>query len=101
MWLKDFLPREHKNIRVLTYGYNTKLSGEGKVDFSLVDHKNTFIQQLENVRVSEEVSKPMIARDPVGGKLTPLSGTKKAHNIHRTRLRGHPDITGKPSKICT
>jgi hypothetical protein len=57
MWLKDFLPREAscENVRILSYGYNTKLVGKGTVDDTFLDYRRNFIQQLENARNSEEV----------------------------------------------
>lgn len=50
MWLKtSYLG----NLRALTYSYGAKLAG-GEINQS-VDHDTTFIQQLENVKTSEEV----------------------------------------------
>jgi len=54
MWLKDYLPEDIKHIRIMTYGYNSSLV-EGN-DVRLSDHRRHFIQQLENCRISAEVS---------------------------------------------
>jgi len=54
MWLKDYLPGDIKHIRIMTYGYNSSLV-EGN-DVRLSDHRRNFIQQLENCRISAEVS---------------------------------------------
>lgn len=55
MWLHDFLPNDVKNIRILTYGYNTKLIGESTTGETLLDYRRNFIQQLENSRQSDKV----------------------------------------------
>ncbi|KAF8536460.1 hypothetical protein BDD12DRAFT_982712 [Trichophaea hybrida] len=50
MWLKDFLPNDIKNVRITTYGYNTRLS-KNKLDIGqLEDHKRDFISELEIAR---------------------------------------------------
>ncbi|KAF8540115.1 hypothetical protein BDD12DRAFT_777518, partial [Trichophaea hybrida] len=59
MWLKDFLPKDIKNIRVMTYGYDSSLVGLGRSDMRLVDYRRNFIQQLENSR-STAKSRPII-----------------------------------------
>lgn len=58
MWLQDFLPVECgcENVRILTYGYNTKLVGKDTVDDTFLDYRRDFIEQLENSRNSEEVT---------------------------------------------
>lgn len=62
MWLQDFLPNERgcKNFRILTYGYNTQLIGGDTVDDTFLDYGRDFIQQLENARVSDEVTNSTI-----------------------------------------
>ncbi|KAF8243669.1 hypothetical protein K440DRAFT_38565 [Wilcoxina mikolae CBS 423.85] len=60
MWLKDFLPHDVKNIRIMSYGYNSSLVGETKTDNRLLDHKRHFIEQLENARPSTEKNRPII-----------------------------------------
>jgi hypothetical protein len=50
MWLKDFLPMDIKNIRIMTYGYDSSLIEFERNDMRLVDYKRNFIQQLENSR---------------------------------------------------
>jgi hypothetical protein len=54
MWLKDFLPRDVKGIRIMSYGYNTNLVGH-TVDDGFLDYKRHFIQMLVNSRSSAEV----------------------------------------------
>lgn len=57
MWLQDLLPKEAdcKHVRILTYGYNTKLVGED-TDDRFLDYRRDFIQQLETARGSDEVT---------------------------------------------
>ncbi|KAH0608276.1 uncharacterized protein H6S33_002328 [Morchella sextelata] len=62
MWLQDFLPIEPdiRRVRIMTYGYNTKLI-ENTVDDGMVDYRRHFIQQLTNSRDSpEKKSRPII-----------------------------------------
>jgi len=60
MWLKDFLPRDVKGIRIMSYGYNTNLVGN-TVDDRFLDYRRHFIQMLENSRSSaEERTRPII-----------------------------------------
>jgi hypothetical protein len=55
MWLKDFLPQDIPNIRIMTYGYNSELSNT--TDSSgMLDYRKAFAQQLEVARDSNEVS---------------------------------------------
>jgi hypothetical protein len=53
MWLQDFLPRDFKNIRIMSYGYNSNLSSDS--NNGLLDYRRNLVQQLENARSSDEV----------------------------------------------
>jgi hypothetical protein len=55
MWLKDFLPYDIPNLRVLTYGYDSSLVGTSRTDSSLLDYQRNFIQAIENARRSGQV----------------------------------------------
>jgi len=57
MWLKDFLPEDVKNVRIMTYGYDSSLVRGVKSETRLVDYRRNFIQQLENSRSAAEVCK--------------------------------------------
>ncbi|KAH0604335.1 uncharacterized protein H6S33_006712 [Morchella sextelata] len=90
MWLKDFLPREAscENVRILSYGYNTKLVGKGTVDDTFLDYRRNFIQQLENARNSEEESeRPIIFIGHSLGGIVILQALSQAKN--RPRFHGH------------
>jgi len=54
MWLRDFLPQDFKNIRIMSYGYNSNLV-EKIVDDGFLDYRRHFIQMLMNARSSAEV----------------------------------------------
>jgi hypothetical protein len=62
MWLKDFLPKNVENIRIMTYGYDSSLMG-GQGNARLADYRRNFIQQLENSRSSAKVSSPHLGRN--------------------------------------
>jgi hypothetical protein len=55
MWLKDLLPRDVKNIRIMSYGYDSSLLGQSKVESKLLDFQRLLIQDIENARSSVEV----------------------------------------------
>ncbi|KAI5855181.1 hypothetical protein BZA05DRAFT_472091 [Tricharina praecox] len=59
MWLKDFLPRDVKNIRIMTYGYESSLTGPRTSSTKMVDYRTHFIQQLKNSRSGAE-NRPII-----------------------------------------
>jgi len=54
MWLKDFLPEDVKNVRVMTYGYHSRYERSGTI---LASYLRSFIQQLENSRRTAMVCK--------------------------------------------
>ncbi|KAF8535039.1 hypothetical protein BDD12DRAFT_754194, partial [Trichophaea hybrida] len=50
MWLKDLLPHDVQNIRIMSYGYNSSLLGHRKAENRLLDYQRLFIQDIENAR---------------------------------------------------
>lgn len=42
MWLQDFLPKQYKDMRIMTYRYNSRLAGEANSDNKLIDFKREF-----------------------------------------------------------
>ncbi|KAF8252006.1 hypothetical protein K440DRAFT_578369, partial [Wilcoxina mikolae CBS 423.85] len=60
MWLKDLLPHDIQNIRIMSYGYDSSLLGDGKADNRLLDHQRLFIQDIENARSSVKKNRPII-----------------------------------------
>lgn len=63
MWLKDFLPRDVDNIRVMTYGYNRSFSGDTTTK-GRIDHHEHFTQELDNTRRSYQVNTSVSALVP-------------------------------------
>lgn len=55
MWLKDFLPRDVKGVRVMSYGYNSNLVGDTVKD-RFLEYRKRFIHSLLNARQGNEVS---------------------------------------------
>ena len=50
MWLKDFLPRDVKGTRIMSYGYNTNFVGH-TVDDGFLDYRRHFTHMLANSRL--------------------------------------------------
>ncbi|KAF8252096.1 hypothetical protein K440DRAFT_521688, partial [Wilcoxina mikolae CBS 423.85] len=60
MWLKDFPPKDiQQNVRIMTYGYNTKLDG-GNGNYSIRKHTQHFIRQLIDSRPLQQMKRPII-----------------------------------------
>ena len=60
MWLRDYIPKDVPNTRVLTYGYPSKLQASTSVSI-LQDHTNTFVHRLIDMRESAQCeSRPII-----------------------------------------
>lgn len=55
MWLHEILPNDVKNVRVLTYGYNSQLQAN-EARSSLLSHSKNFIHRLREMRKVTEVS---------------------------------------------
>ncbi|KFZ01163.1 hypothetical protein V500_00867 [Pseudogymnoascus sp. VKM F-4518 (FW-2643)] len=49
MWLRDFLPAEIPNARILTYGYDTKLPGSQSTA-SIVDLSRKFLESVKTIQ---------------------------------------------------
>ncbi|KAF8534691.1 hypothetical protein BDD12DRAFT_755570, partial [Trichophaea hybrida] len=59
MWLKDLLPYDVQNIRIMSYGYDSSL-GHRKAENRLLDYQRLFIQDIENSRTSVKKTRPII-----------------------------------------
>jgi hypothetical protein len=55
MWLRDYLPKDAPNARILTYGYPSMLQ-EGSSFSILQDHTSTFLHRLIDMRETAQVS---------------------------------------------
>lgn len=59
MWLRDFLPNELPNVRIMTYGYNAKFRDfTGHQDLRNISMK--LLSELVDLRKSENVWKKII-----------------------------------------
>ena len=54
MWLMEFLPADVRNLRVMTYGYNSKLVNS-PVNMGIGDYMKELIHLLGAARSSEQV----------------------------------------------
>jgi hypothetical protein len=63
MWLKDFLPHDVQNIRIMSYGYDSTLIGNGIAETRLLDYQRLFIQELECARTTVPVSEFVPSQD--------------------------------------
>jgi hypothetical protein len=54
MWIRDYLPRDAPNARILTYGYPATLQGNTSIS-TIQDYTTTFVQSLIGMRDSAEV----------------------------------------------
>ncbi|KAF8249223.1 hypothetical protein K440DRAFT_544459 [Wilcoxina mikolae CBS 423.85] len=53
MWLMEFLPQDIKNVRIITYGYDTNLSRRSRPGTKrLVDHQLDCIGKLNTARTT-------------------------------------------------
>lgn len=60
MWLRDYLPKDAPNARILTYGYPSKLEASTSISI-LQDYTNAFVHRLIDIRVSAQCeSRPII-----------------------------------------
>jgi len=65
MWLQDFLPNDIKYIRIMTYGYDSRLKGGTASNTeTLQDYRRDFLEQLENSRSNAKVPR-MIENAPL------------------------------------
>ncbi|KAL1637636.1 hypothetical protein SLS58_009239 [Diplodia intermedia] len=54
MWLRDFLSKDLPQCRVLTYGYNSKLTGKSRGLERILDYGRSFLEEIKQVRSTEE-----------------------------------------------
>jgi hypothetical protein len=54
LWLQDFLPRDVKNIRVMSFGYNAS-AAFGNTTATIVDHAKDLLCCLVDKREEEDV----------------------------------------------
>ena len=91
MWLRDFLPQEFPNARIMTYGYDGGPKGPNSAN--LTDYRRGFIQCLQNCR----------RQCPVSLRLTKLLSNvltiilyyiETSHCLYRAQFRRDPGCSG-------
>lgn len=62
MWLRDYLPVDlYQKVRVLSYGYDSRIQGNDQPTSILRDHGNRFVSELLRIRGKiESQSRPII-----------------------------------------
>lgn len=81
MWLRDFLPKEVKNARILTYGYNVHTRGR----HALSDQKiHALGEELITSIAADRTARGVCASYICCQRsfLTGLSGTRPSYNFH-------------------
>lgn len=58
MWLRDFIPSDIANARILTYGYDTHLAGSNS-NAHINDYARQFLETIADARC-EEPHRPII-----------------------------------------
>jgi hypothetical protein len=81
MWLQDFLPEDFPNIRIMYFGYDSRIEAKRETS-RMIDYGRNFIQQLHNVRSSEEVLYELYLTDKLLNIY--LTGQISAYFLHRT-----------------
>lgn len=88
MWLRDYLPKFANNARILTYGYDTRLSKHSATIMS--DLSNSFIDSLINMRhVTNCEQRPIIfIGHSLGGLLIKkvMTSARYQRNLDSSRL---------------
>jgi hypothetical protein len=54
MWLQDFLPHDFPSIRVMSFGYDSRIV-DGPGSNRIIDYAQLLLQELDNARDSKEV----------------------------------------------
>lgn len=70
MWLKDFLPKDIKTARIMTFGYESSLTGTNEGNARIRGYRQNFIQNLENARRSAKVCTTLTSRSVAIGTMT-------------------------------
>jgi hypothetical protein len=54
LWLKDFLPRDVPNVRIMTFGYNAD-AAFGNTTANIIDHAKGLLSSLIDKREEDDV----------------------------------------------
>lgn len=89
-WLRDYLPKDMPQLRVMTYGYDSQLVAEEESRQELEMHAQDFASRLEGVWESTNYQRPMIL---IGHSLGCL--LIKQALIRSAKFRRHPELLEK------
>ena len=94
MWLRDFLPQEFPNARIMTYGYNNGLKELNKLH--MTDSRRSFIECLENCRRLCPVS---LCLTKLQSNVLTMSVCyiETPHCLHRAQFGRDPGGSGRTS----
>ncbi|KAF8244510.1 hypothetical protein K440DRAFT_663433 [Wilcoxina mikolae CBS 423.85] len=67
MWLKDFLPKDLKDARIMAYGYDSRIDGPHTLPHRLVNFQRTFLEEVENFRCGAEKRPIIFVGHSLGG----------------------------------
>jgi len=98
MWLKDFLPYDIPNIRIMTYGYDSSLVGNSKTESTLLDYEQNFTLEIENARNSVPVSILMSREYEFHALIS--SKENPTYHIHRSQPWWDFDFASRSTTPC-
>ena len=94
MWLRDFLPREFPNARIMTYGYNSSLKESNGAN--MTNYRRGFVQCLRNCRRQCPVICCLMKL--LSNMLTiSLCYIETPHCLYRAQFGRHPGCSGRRS----
>jgi hypothetical protein len=82
-WLKDFLPKQIPDARVMTFGYNAA-AAFGQSTAEVIDHAKSLLTSMVDKREESEVHS---LTDRRADKILTLIGSSTSSHIHRTLSR--------------
>ena len=92
MWLRDFLPREFPNARVMTYGYDSSLKEPSGAN--ITDYRRGFVQCLRNYRRQCQVSLRLM-KAPSNMLTISLCLIETSYYLYRARSGRDPGCSGR------
>jgi hypothetical protein len=98
MWLQDFLPKDLPNVRIMSFGYDSRIEANRETS-RMLDYGRSFIQQLHNARSSKGVCYKLELLEPLSN--TRFIDRVTTYHLHRTLARWYPDPPGIPLIFIT
>ena len=92
MWLRDFLPKEFPNARIMTYGYDSSLRQSNGAN--ITDYRRGFIQCLQNCRRQCPVSLCLMELPSMILTIS-LCYIEASDRLHRPQFGRDPGCSGK------